>query len=319
MNIVHIDRARQELEKASTTDEVKDIADKWAAIKSYLKKSKAAFGLQQQAAEMTVRAKRKMGLLLLAMDRDPGGHNSLFQDGTGRTKYTTAIREIGKTNVYRSQCLARIPDPVFEAHISIMKAEGKIINESGLYKIEKRLRQDEKKTDTPALPVDGRFGLIYADPPWRYEHSKTTNRDIENHYPTMTLSEILHMKVHDITQDDCILYLWATSPKLQEAMQVIAMWGFTYRTCLVWDKEIIGMGYYARQQHELLLIATKGKPGAPPVEARVSSVYRERRNRHSKKPEYFYSLIESCYPDKSKIELFARNSRDGWFGWGNEA
>lgn len=165
----------------------------------------------------------------------------------------------------------------------------------------------------------GRFPFVYADPPWRYEHVKTNNRAIENHYPTMDLDEICALSVHEITTDDCVLFLWATSPKLEESMQVINSWGFTYRTCMVWDKEKIGMGYYARQQHELLLIATKGSPPVPTPESRPPSVVRCARGEHSAKPEIFYELIERMYPDFRKVELFARNRRDGWQVWGNQS
>ena len=165
----------------------------------------------------------------------------------------------------------------------------------------------------------GRFPLVYADPPWRYEHVKTNNRAIENHYPTMDLDEICALPVHEITTDDCVLLLWATSPKLEESMRVISSWGFTYRTCMVWDKEKIGMGYYARQQHELLLIATKGAPPTPLPENRPSSVIRCIRGEHSAKPDVFYELIERMYPDFRKVELFARNKRDGWQVWGNQS
>ena len=101
-------------------------------------------------------------------------------------------------------------------------------------------------------------------------------------------------------------------------MQVIESWGFVYRTCAVWDKEKIGMGYYFRQQHELLLVATKGSPGTPEPQDRVSSVIRQTRGIHSAKPDIFYELLESMYPDSTKLELFSRRSRDGWSAWGNQ-
>jgi N6-adenosine-specific RNA methylase IME4 len=96
--------------------------------------------------------------------------------------------------------------------------------------------------------------------------------------------------------------------------------GFSYRSCAVWDKEAIGPGYYFRQQHELLLVATKGSPPAPPPSARVSSIIRARRTRHSAKPPIVYTMIEKMYPGLPKLELFARGvERPGWSTWGNEA
>jgi len=168
--------------------------------------------------------------------------------------------------------------------------------------------------------LDGQYPIIYADPPWRYEHVKTENRAIENHYPTMDLDEICALPVSDIATPDSVLFLWTTSPKLAESMQVIDAWGYTYRTCMVWDKDRIGMGYYARQQHELLLIATRGSVPVPEPENRPPSVIRIRRDdEHSSKPAEFYAMIERMYPELRKLEMFARTRRDGWAAWGNQA
>lgn len=170
---------------------------------------------------------------------------------------------------------------------------------------------------SPSAP--NQFPVIYADPPWRYEHVKTDNRAIENQYPTMALEEICALPVADLATPDAILFLWTTSPKLDESLDVVDAWGFTYRTCAVWDKEKIGMGYYFRQQHELLLVATRGSIPVPPVESRVSSVLRYPRGEHSAKPLEVARIIEAMYPELPKVELFCRNPQPGWFAWGNQA
>ena len=119
--------------------------------------------------------------------------------------------------------------------------------------------------------------------------------------------------------EDAVLFLWATSPKLAEALSVVDAWGFAYRTCAVWDKERIGMGYYFRQQHELLLVAARGSFPVPPPATRPSSVIRARRGTtHSQKPQTMYDLLERMYPRAAKIELFARLHRDGWDAWGHQ-
>jgi N6-adenosine-specific RNA methylase IME4 len=170
------------------------------------------------------------------------------------------------------------------------------------------------------LETDRKYPIIYADPPWRYEHPPMGgNRVIENHYPTMTLDEICALKVADIATPDAVLFMWATAPKLAECFQVISAWGFDYRTCAVWVKDKIGMGYYVRNQHELLLIAKRGEPPMPAEEARQSSVITAPRTEHSAKPAEFYELIERMYPELPKIELFSRSPRDGWASWGNQA
>jgi N6-adenosine-specific RNA methylase IME4 len=170
------------------------------------------------------------------------------------------------------------------------------------------------KDDTRVFPV------VYADPPWQYEHVESEARAINNQYPTLSLEEICALPVAQKSTADALLFLWATSPKLSEAMQVVTAWGFTYRTCMVWIKDQIGMGYYARQQHELLLIATRGTPPTPAPEDRPSSVIHAPRGLvHSQKPAAFAEAIERMYPKLPKLELFCRTPRPGWSVWGNQA
>ena len=171
--------------------------------------------------------------------------------------------------------------------------------------------------ETPDLPA-GKYSLIYADPPWRYEFSETDSRKIENQYPTMELEDILELPVLDIAADDCVLFMWATSPKLTDALSVIETWGFDYRTSAIWAKPQLGMGYYFRQQHELLLVAIKGSPGVPEPEFRVRSVMEFPRTKHSAKPKEYYEIIEQMYPQAKRIELFCRKQRKGWSSWGNQ-
>ena len=160
--------------------------------------------------------------------------------------------------------------------------------------------------------------MILADPPWRYEHAPTPTRAIERHYPTMATEDICALPIADIAAADCVLFLWATSPKLPEALAVLAAWGFRYRTNAVWVKPQIGMGYYFRQQHESLLVGARGRPRVPLPCARKGSVISAPRRRHSQKPGRVYDLIANMYPTARKVELFAREPQFGWDSWGNE-
>lgn len=169
------------------------------------------------------------------------------------------------------------------------------------------------------LKTPQRYPVLLADPPWRYEHVKTESRAIENQYPTMDLDAIENLPIDEVTTDDCVLFLWTTSPKLAESLQVIESWGFNYRTCFAWVKDKIGMGYWARQRHELLLVCVKGEPPTPPTDARFDSVIEAPRGKHSAKPDVVYEMIEKMYPELPKLELFCRSPRDGWAVWGNQA
>jgi len=132
----------------------------------------------------------------------------------------------------------------------------------------------------------------------------------------MTVPEICALNIP--IEDNAVLYLWATAPKLLEALQVMEAWGFKYKTQAIWDKCHIGMGYWFRGQHEILMVGTKGKFSPPTQEHRISSIFKTPRTKHSKKPDEFRDMIKLWFPNKSRLELFSRDKFDGWDSWGNE-
>ena len=181
----------------------------------------------------------------------------------------------------------------------------------------RRIRQAQRDLTlvSPPLP-DGAFELIYADPPWQLGNP-TSAYAPENHYPTMALGEIKKLEVP--SAEDAVLFLWAVASKLPEALEVMAAWGFEYKTDLVWVKDWIGLGTWVRHRHEPLLLGRRGNYPPPEPEDRPDSVIEAPRGRHSEKPVAAYELIERAYPLASKLELFARGvPRNGWTAWGNE-
>lgn len=238
-----------------------------------------------------------------------------------------AAVESGTVSVSAAADVATLPkeeqrEIVARGEKEILQAAKTIRAEKAVVRRGERLeRIAEISKGNAELGTETRYPVIYADPPWRYENPPmgATGRSIENHYPTMSLDEICALPVGDLAADDAMLYLWATAPKLAECMKVIEAWGFEYRTNLVWDKEIIGMGYHARNQHEILLVAKRGEIPPPEAGKQPSSVHRERRGEHSAKPTFYYEMIETAYPDLPKIELFCRSPRDGWAVWGNQS
>lgn len=172
-----------------------------------------------------------------------------------------------------------------------------------------------------ALPKK-RYGVIYADPEWRFEtYSRETGMDraADNHYPTSVTDEICARPVADIAADDSVLFLCATVPMLPDALRAMAAWGFTYKSHAIWLKDKAGTGYWFRNQHELLLVGTRGNIPAPAHGTQFVSVTREPVGEHSEKPDAFYMMIERYFPNLPKIELNARRGRPGWDAWGNEA
>lgn len=186
--------------------------------------------------------------------------------------------------------------------------------------LEVMVRLEENKTveqqKVPRPMPTGKYSILLIDPPWNPDFSPSSSRRVQRHFPILTLDELKDTKIP--SADDAMLFLWTTAPMLKQALELMEAWGFEYRTNAVWDKEVMGTGYYFRGQHELLLIGKKGEFKAPAPENRSSSVIRAKRGKHSQKPEVTYQIIEKMYPNEAYIELFARSERKGWTSWGNE-
>ena len=185
---------------------------------------------------------------------------------------------------------------------------------------EKRGEENFSKFHKKVQPLKelSQYPVILADPPWLYEHTESYTWAPQSNYPVMSLTEICNLSVPEICTKDAMLFLWAPSPKIMEAGEVIKAWGFDYRTAFVWIKNRIGTGYYIRQQHENLLIARRGNPPVPATKNRPPSAIMADRRNHSEKPEEAYQAIERMYPGLPKLELFARKRRPGWDAWGQE-
>ena len=171
---------------------------------------------------------------------------------------------------------------------------------------------------------DKKYNIIYADPPWHFKHwnDDTVNRKAP--YPVMSPEDIYALDVQHLADDDCILFLWATFPKLPEALDTIKHWGFEYKTVgFTWVKKnkkadswFWGMGYWTRANAEICIIATKGKPKR--ISAGVHQIVDDRIMEHSRKPDTVRQRIVELVGDLPRIELFARQRADGWDSWGNE-
>jgi N6-adenosine-specific RNA methylase IME4 len=184
------------------------------------------------------------------------------------------------------------------------------------------VRESELGAKQAALP-DAKFGVIVADPEWQFEPwSRQTGMDraADNHYPTSILAVIEKRDVPSIAADDCVLFLWATAPMMPHALRVMEAWGFDYKSQFVWAKDRAGTGYWNRNQHELLLVGTRGHIPAPAPGTQANSVIEAALAEHSAKPDVFLELIERYFPTLPKIELNRRGpARPGWAAWGNEA
>jgi N6-adenosine-specific RNA methylase IME4 len=170
-----------------------------------------------------------------------------------------------------------------------------------------------------------KYDVVYADPPWKYKNisppclpeKQPETCLIEYYYPTMDLDEIKNLQIKNICKKDAVLFLWATTPMIIEALDVIKTWGFKYKTMITWEKTNNDcMGYWFRVCTEHLLVSTVGNIKS--FRSMERTCYHEPRRKHSQKPEYFYNLIEKITTG-NRLELFARPpARNGWDVWGNE-
>jgi N6-adenosine-specific RNA methylase IME4 len=181
----------------------------------------------------------------------------------------------------------------------------------------KEIRETFEKQDVEIK--DKKYRIIYADPPWKYGNSMPLGTtEPQDYYLLMDTHDICLMPIKDITEKDAVLFLWSTSPHLPEALEVAKAWGFTYKTTFIWDKIKHNMGHYNSVRHEILLVCTKGAC-TPDVKRLFDSVVSEERTEHSKKPNVFREIIETIYTYGNKIELFARETPEGWDVFGNQS
>src|SRR5574340_191175 len=176
-------------------------------------------------------------------------------------------------------------------------------------------------TDTiPTQETTVKYGVILADPPWKFNDKLDDSRTLTRIYPTMTTEEIMFFKlrdkgVHEYAAKNSVLLLWATNAMLREALKVMESWGAEYKTNFVWCKTRMGMGHYFRSSHEILLLGTYGKPRVNFKGQLSWGIFPQQD--HSHKPEEIYDVIERMFAGPY-LELFARRGRYNWDGHGDQ-
>lgn len=176
--------------------------------------------------------------------------------------------------------------------------------------------------------TDKKYDIILADPPWKYgSKGARSGKFGELDYSNMTTRDIAAMPIGDLANKDCALELWFTASFVEDAIEVCKAWGFkVVRIDMVWNKKYESgsphavCGPWGISDCEFVLLGTKGK--ACSMQEGKRNMYTghdvKYPDRHSEKPEYFHKLIEKRFGDKTRIEIFARDHRDGWDCFGDE-
>lgn len=168
----------------------------------------------------------------------------------------------------------------------------------------------------------GFHDVVLIDPPWPTATYSAKGRKKMPTYETVTIDELMQLgrTIRSLLAKDCVALVWVTAPQLSNAMMIIAQWGLSYRTYRVWKKKRMGTGYWTRSNGEILLICTRGKPKAPRMGKQGTSIFEApaKDKRHSSKPVCMHEWLEEHYPNARKLELFARDEREGWTTYGGD-
>ena len=301
-----------------SVDEIKQLRDKAEAYRYALKQAKESPEVIRKAEEIKLRAERRAGELLKETVKHGGDRKSKKIKSSSQA---TNLKNMGITpdQSSRWQKIANIPEEKFENYLEVEKE----LSTSGAIRVARQIERQEKieeiKKSNPQQ-VEGIYQVIYADPPWKYNDQQNTEKlgGAEKHYPTMSIEDLCELNIGEIADKNSILFLWTTSPLLEDTFLVINAWGFNYKSSFVWDKVKHNMGHYNSVRHEFLLICTRGSYTPQNIKLFDSVQSIEKTNKHSEKPEEFREIINTLYPYSNKIELFGRKKVDGWDVWGNQ-
>lgn len=185
--------------------------------------------------------------------------------------------------------------------------------------------------------TDKKYRVIYADPPWQFgskelygdknKEGKRENRfrTLDRIYKTMSIKEIKKLPIKEITEKDAICFMWVTDSHLKEGIELLEAWGFKYKTIgFNWIKYsnkgnlYFNVAPWTLKSWEVCLIGTKGSMSKYKKTNNIKGLLQEERTKHSKKPIETANRINELFGDESKIELFARDTKEGWDYWGNE-
>jgi N6-adenosine-specific RNA methylase IME4 len=220
---------------------------------------------------------------------------------------------------------------------NIIQSNGKqkVVSGYRIYDAEQKRRT--VRNDLPSLYPDlpeKKYDIIYCDPPWDYggkmQFDKSGKKDVNKNwernifisaanfqYPTVKTKELMKIPITEIAKDDCLLFMWVTSPHMEQGIALGKAWGFEFRTvAFVWDKMVHNPGQYTLSYCEMCLVFKRGRIPTPRGSRNEKQLVRVPRGQHSQKPIEVLKAIERMFPTQDRIELFARHKPDGWDVWG---
>jgi N6-adenosine-specific RNA methylase IME4 len=313
MQLTKWNNAKKAIAECKTIDEIKNIRDKAEAMRAYAKQIKEGLQVQNDLAEIKLRAERRAGEMLKETNISKNSSNQYM---LGRANQPTTLKTIGITKDQSSnwQKIADIPEEQFEEHIIDVKESNKEVTTAGMLKVSKGIKHSEnielikKKISKENIIIKDKYDNVILDPPWMYGRKYDANSSrVASPYPEQTIEEI-NNTCKDFFKNDCVLWLWTTHKFIFDAKGLLDKWGFEYKGILTWNKERLGMGSWLRMQCEFCLLGIKGKPVWNMTNER--DIITEARREHSRKPVEFYDMIKSISYG-TIFEYYSREKKDG--------
>jgi N6-adenosine-specific RNA methylase IME4 len=332
--LTYFNAAKTALAKATKIDEVKEIRDKAEALRAYHKQVGDTLEMQNDCAEIKIRAEIRAGEILIEMPRASKDDNLKVGPKLHGTTSGRTLKDLGidKSESHRWQTMARIPEKQREKRIAETRAAKQELTSKGLYteaRRETKAKEHERhrtenaaKVATVADPatIEGVFSTIVVDPSWDWGDEGDGNQfgRTKHQYVSWPIEKIEGLPILKLSDKDCHLYLWITNRSMPKGFHLLDAWGFRFVTILTWPKPSFGMGNYFRGQTEHVLFGVRGSLALERKDASTLLPTWKRGPRgHSSKPPEFLEFVESCSPGPY-LEMFSRSRRKGWSSWGED-
>jgi N6-adenosine-specific RNA methylase IME4 len=332
--LTYFNAAKTALAKATKIDEVKEIRDKAEAVRLYKKMAGESQEMQNQCAEIAIRADRRIGEILRDMPKSEGGRPT--KTGTKKVPVSGAVTladmGLDKKQSEYAQAVAAMTESEFERQIEEIEKSPKALTRAGFRTTVQRKKkakehdrhraENAKKVATVPDPttLESVFSTIVVDPPWDWGDEGDGNQfgRAKHQYKSWSIEQIEALPVLKLADKDCHLYLWITNRSMPKGFRLLDAWGFRFVTILTWPKPSFGMGNYFRGQTEHVLFGVRGSLELKRKNAStLLPTWKRGPGGHSSKPPEFLEFAESCSPGPY-LEMFSRSKRKGWSSWGED-
>jgi N6-adenosine-specific RNA methylase IME4 len=308
-----IEQARGDLHAIEEPREAAGFVKQTDAIRYLAEKANASHDLQNQAAEVALRAKRRAGELLAIAIPHAGGRP---------TENTVTLTElhVDENDSRRWQAIASVPEARFEQHLAEEMAAGHELTTAGVVRVARALDNQRRREDVVGIPpASGLYRCIVIDPPWpmqRIQLETRPNQVADLAYPTMTVDEIGELAIPDLADPlGCHIYLWVTHRFLPDGLRLFVRWGVNYQCVMTWVKNVGFTPFSWMYSTEHVLFGRVGSLDLLRNGLRLD--FAAPVTGHSVKPSLFYARVADASPEP-RLEMFAREVHPGFLPWGNQ-